>query len=206
MSQFTYETGTLETCLETYEWDNVWWEQTNKRNTPRVLYVGDSISCGTRRKATEISKEQLLFDGFGTSKAVDNPYLIDSIRLFAKQQGDRCAILFNNGLHGWHLQDETEYKQYYEKIIQFFLSEFSGTPLLLVLTTHVANADRDARVVVRNRVVSELAKKYELPTVDLYTLIKSHDNLFTDGVHLTPEGYTLLAEELVKNTQKVINQ
>ena len=114
--------------METYEWDNVWWEQTNKTDTPRVLYIGDSISCGTRRKATEISKEQLLFDGFGTSKAVDNPYLIDSIRLFAKQQGNRSAILFNNGLHGWHLQDETEYKQYYEKMIQFLINEFSGTP------------------------------------------------------------------------------
>ena len=192
--------------METYEWDNVWWEQTNKTDTPRVLYIGDSISCGTRRKATEISKEQLLFDGFGTSKAVDNPYLIDSIRLFAKQQGNRSAILFNNGLHGWHLQDETEYKQYYEKMIQFLINEFSGTPLLLVLTTHVANADRDARVVVRNRVVSELAEKYELTTVDLYTIIKRHDDLFTDGVHLKPDGYALLAEDLVKEIQNVITK
>ena len=206
MSQFTYENETPKTCLETYEWDNVWWEQTNKTDTPRVLYIGDSISCGTRRKATEISKEQLLFDGFGTSKAVDNPYLIDSIRLFAKQQGNRSAILFNNGLHGWHLQDETEYKQYYEKMIQFLINEFSGTPLLLVLTTHVANADRDARVVVRNRVVSELAEKYELTTVDLYTIIKRHDDLFTDGVHLKPDGYALLAEDLVKEIQNVITK
>lgn len=206
MSQFTYENETPKTCLETYEWDNVWWEQTNKTDTPRVLYIGDSISCGTRRKATEISKEQLLFDGFGTSKAVDNPYLIDSIRLFAKQQGNRSAILFNNGLHGWHLQDETEYKQYYEKIIQFLMNEFSGTPLLLVLTTHVANADRDARVVVRNRIVSELAEKYKLTTVDLYTIIKNHGDLFTDGVHLTPDGYILLAEELVKKIQNVIKK
>ena len=201
MSQFTYENEAPKACLETYEWDNVWWEQTNKFDTPRVLYIGDSISCGTRRKATELSQGQFLFDGFGTSKAVDNPYLTSSIRIFAEQQRNRCAVLFNNGLHGWHLQDETEYKQYYEKMIRFLLDEFKDTPLLLVLTTHVANADRDARVVVRNRVVSELALKYGLSTVDLYAITNSQNDLFTDGVHLKPEGYELLAKELIKSLQ-----
>lgn len=202
MGDFTYEAKNCETPLETYEWDNVWWEHANVKGTPRVLYIGDSISCGTRKKATEAAQYKIFFDGFGTSKALDNPYFADSVRMFAKQQGERGAILFNNGLHGWHLDDEREYGAYYEKMVQFLLNEFEHTPLFLVLTTHVANSERDARVVVRNRVVSELAKKYSLPTVDLYAIVKNHEETFTDGVHLNADGYALLATELVENIQK----
>ena len=204
MSEFTYEAETHEIRLETYEWDNVWWEHANIKGIPRVLYIGDSISCGTRRKATEVAENKLFFDGFGTSKALDNPYFADSIRMFAKQQENRVAVLFNNGLHGWHLDDATEYGVYYEKMIKFLLKEFENISLFLVLTTHVANLERDARVVVRNRVVLELAKKYGLPIIDLYEIVKEHSDLFTDGVHLTGEGYGLLAKELVENVSKAI--
>ena len=204
MSDFTYEAETCETPLETYEWDNVWWEHADVDGIARVLYIGDSISCGTRKRATEAAGNKIFFDGFGTSKALDNPYFEEAVRIFAKQQGERAAILFNNGLHGWHLNDETEYGEYYEKKINFLLNEFQNTPLFLVLTTHVADPERDARVVARNRVVLELAKKYRLPTIDLYAITKEHDGLFTDGVHLIGEGYDMLARELVENVCKVI--
>ena len=206
MSEFTYEAVNRETRLETYEWDNVWWEQANTTGISRVLYIGDSISCGTRIKATKVAENKILFDGFGTSKALDNPYFADSIRMFAKQQGERVAILFNNGLHGWHLYDETEYGVYYEKMLNFLLKEFKNTPLFLVLTTHVTNPERDARVAVRNRVVSDLAKKYHLPTIDFYTITKEHEDQLTDGVHLTGDGYDLLARKLVENVYKVIER
>ncbi len=206
MGDFTYEAENHEVRLETFEWDNVWWDHAGMNGTPRALYIGDSISCGTRRKATEVAENKIFFDGFGTSKALDNPYFADSIRIFAKQQGERNAILFNNGLHGWHLEDETEYRVYYEQMLNFLLKEFENTPLFLVLTTHVANPERDSRVVVRNRTVSELAKKYRLPTIDFYAIVKEHEDLITDGVHLKSEGYDLLARELVENVCKVIGK
>ena len=53
-------------------------------------------------------------------------------------------------------------------MIRFLLSEFDGTPLVLILTTHVADPERDARVCVRNRIVCELARKYGLPVIDFY--------------------------------------
>ena len=62
------------TELETYEWDNVWFEQANQPDAKRVLYIGDSISCGTRHQATIAAGNKIFFDGIGTSKAVDNQY------------------------------------------------------------------------------------------------------------------------------------
>lgn len=58
---------------------------------------------GSRHIATEALNGEILFDGFGTSKALDNPYFQQSLHLFAAQEGYRDLVLFNNGLHGWHL-------------------------------------------------------------------------------------------------------
>ena len=108
MSNYTYEERDIKTPLETYEWDNVWFEHTEIETPDRVLYIGDSISCATRTVATELSGYSVIFDGFGTSKGLDNPYYKPSLKAFAIQEPRRDAIIFNNGLHGWHLAEPTD--------------------------------------------------------------------------------------------------
>lgn len=154
MENFTFETQNRTNCYETYEWDNAWVNYAENLDRTRVLYIGDSISisCATRSTATAKTNEKILFDGFGTSKAVDNPYFKDSIKLFGMQQSRRDAVIFNNGLHGWHLNEETEYKYHFEEMVKFLLKEFEGTPLLIVLTTHIADAGDEKRVIARNKV------------------------------------------------------
>ena len=205
MKDFTYAFENRNEKLEVYEWDNVWWEQTGKTDAPRVLYIGDSISCATRRVATREAQNTLLFDGLGTSKALDNPFFYDTVDLYVKQQQGRQAVLFNNGLHGWHLDDETDYRAYYEKMILFLKSRFEGTPVILLLTTSVADPVREARVTVRNRVVTELAQAHGLSVIDLYSVTQAHPELRTgDGVHLTADGYSLLAKVLVERVKEVL--
>ena len=139
--------------LEELEWDNVWWESTGNTEAKRVLYIGDSISCALRRLATEASGMRILFDGYGSSKALDNPYLIPAIQMFGRQEGRRELVLVNNGLHGFHLDDETEYPAGYEKLIGFLKEEYAGTPLAVVLTTSAGggNNDRGGRHVHQSR-------------------------------------------------------
>lgn len=205
MSNVTYEFEKRTQALETYEWDYVWWDHAGTQGVPRVLYIGDSISFATRPVATAQTNNEILFDGFSTSKALDNPYFQDAVRLFALQQGERRAIVFNNGLHGWHLEDSTEYKEYYEKFIQFLLKEFEGTPIVLLLTTAVEDKERNARVQIRNKAVEELGKKYDLPVLDLYSPIDGQrESIFSDGVHLIPDGYKLLAKKLIKKVKEVM--
>lgn len=204
MSEFTYEREDLSSALETYEWNDVWWEQTQEHERKRVLYIGDSISCGLRRVATNCSGEKILFDGFGTSKAVDNPFLADSVRLFGMQQGKRDLVIFNNGLHGFHLEDATEYKEYYEKMVCFLLEEYQDTPIALVLTTCI-EGERNQRVEVRNQSAREIAQKYELPIIDLYQASVEHVSLRSeDGVHFTAEGYEKLAQVLLDSIYKIV--
>ena len=194
----------INTKLETYEWDNLWIEHANKDDKKRVLYIGDSISCGVRQVATSISNGEIYFDGFGTSKALDNPYFKDSLHLFALQQGKREVVVFNNGLHGWHLDDEKEYPKAYEEMIKFLLEEFKGTPLVIVLSTYVANIEDNKRVIKRNEEVLKLAEKYNLLYVDYYSVAEENKDNLTDGVHFNREGYKSLAEALVKKVKELI--
>ena len=197
MDGFTFEFEDRKEQLETWEWDNVMINHTEDTQGKRLLYIGDSISCGTRGVANE--KQGVHFDGFGTSKALDNPYFKPTLSLFARQQGRRDAVLFNNGLHGWHLDDATEYKEYYEDFVKYLLEEFKGTPIYIVLTTYYSNEKRVNRVVARNEVALEIAKKYDLPVIDLYTVsINNKDLLTEDGVHFTKAGYEKLGEKILE--------
>lgn len=194
MSDFTYEYSDQRRYLETFEWDNTWIEHTENETADRVLYIGDSISCATKGYATNLGGGKILFDNFGSSKAIDNPYLKDAIRLFALQQERRIAVMFNNGLHGWHLDDCTEYSRYYEDTVKFLIEQFAKTPVYLVLTTHIADTERDIRVQKRNECVKQIAKKYSLEIIDFYTpTAKAPQYISNDGVHLTGEGYQALA-------------
>ena len=204
MSQFTYEYENNAAALETYEWDNVWWEQTSKNDVPRVLYIGDSISCNTRRIATATSGGEMLFDGFGTSKALDNPYFFDSVRMFARQEKHRDAIIFNNGLHGWHLDDDTQYPHCYEEAVRLLLDEFKDTPIIILLTTSVADGEREERVKRRNKAAAEIAAKYGLAVIDLYTAsVEAVEFRTADGVHFNADGYKKLAEKIVGDLKKI---
>ena len=202
MNNFTYETENTTKKLEKYEWDNVWWETTGNANAPRALYIGDSISCGTRRLATAAAEEKILFDGFGTSKAVDNPYFIPALKMFCEQQGHREVIFLNNGLHGWHLSED-EYAEYYEKLVCFLREEYKETPLVIVLTTYVNDGRRNERVPERNKKVIAIAEKYGLDVLDLFSVaerVKEH--LKPDGVHFMPAGYEAFAAALVECAKK----
>ncbi|MBQ8208612.1 MAG: SGNH/GDSL hydrolase family protein [Clostridia bacterium] len=203
---FTYEFKNTKLPLEQYEWDNTWVENANDAEKPRVLYIGDSISCGTRGIINRLADKDLFCDGFGTSKAVDNPFFAESVKLFAKQLGRYDLVIFNNGLHGWHLADRTEYAEYYEKLLCEFLEFFKKIPFAIVLTTDVlGDADRSERVAVRNKIAGSIAEKYSIPVIDLYKKSLEIAELHRDdGVHFTPEGNEILADFLLCEMKKLI--
>ena len=193
MSKFTYESGNRTNALEAYEWDNVWWEQTENQTAKRILYIGDSISCGTRHAITKLTESAVLCDGFGTSKALDNPCFKPAVELFMAQQSRCDLILFNNGLHGWHLTEE-EYGKHYEEMLKFLLK--AEKKLFVLLTTDdMSSPDHNERAGARNEMAKALAEKYSLPVIDLHTVAVNNPQYHTgDGVHFTAEGYELLAK------------
>lgn len=191
--------------LETYEWDNTWIEKANDIDSKRVLYIGDSISCGTRTFANKISNGEILFDGFGTSKALDNPYYFKSLSVFAEFEGKRNAVIFNNGLHGWHLSEEN-YERLYEEFLDKLLKEFCDVPVIPILTTFVTNADyHNDRVIARNEIVRKIAAAKGLEVIDLYSVSeKNKDMICGDGVHFLDCGYEELAKAVLNGVKDYI--
>ena len=89
--------------------------------------------------------------------------------------------------------------------MKFLLDEFSGTPLFIVLTTFIKTEETRDRVPVRNKVAREIAEKYGLDIIDLYTVSANASNLLKpDGVHFENAGYELFTDEILKSISKVI--
>lgn len=83
------------------------------------------------------------------------------------------------------------------------LEEFDGKKIFLVLTTSVADAEREERVKARNAVALSLAEKYNLPVIDLYTAsVDAVEFRLDDGVHFSGAGYHKLAEKILEEISK----
>lgn len=196
MQGFTYENNEPRSPLETYEWDNPWWEHTENKTSPRILYIGDSISAGTRPVLNSLCGGKILFDGFATSKAADNPYFKGSLEIYIKQCSKIDAVVFNNGLHGWHLSNE-EYKKGYDALLAFLMT--LGVPVYAALSTDLpADEVRAERVRERNAIAADLAKKHGADIIDMYAASLRCKGLYAnDNVHFSHEGYTVLANEIL---------
>lgn len=182
--------------LETFEWDQTWIENTEDRTSPRVLYIGDSISIPTRAGLNAAFGGTFRVDGFASSKAADHPFFTESVRLFTAQRpAPYRAVLFNNGLHGWHLDDAEAYPLHYERAVRELLALFPGAEFYILTTTPVSDPDRDARVRSRNLAAAKTAEAHGLQTIDLYHADDAlRTYLCADGVHFTDEGYRILAD------------
>ncbi len=201
---FTYEENAREEVLETYEWDRVWWEHAPDATKPRVLIIGDSISCGYLPLVNKLLNGEIYADGFGTSKALDNPYFLKSIKLFAEQM-QRCDLIHvNNGLHGWHLSTQ-EYEAHYRAFLKGLMEIFPNVPIVVALTTpvriketpEVFHPERTPLVIARNAAAIRLAGEFDFEVNDLHNVLVEHPQWCSDGVHQTEEGYTALAKQVV---------
>lgn len=193
-----------DTPLETYEWDQIWWERTEDRITPRVLYIGDSISCGTRPAANKAANGKVLFDAFSTSKALDNRYFRSSLISFTNQQPHTDMIIINNGLHGLHLNEE-QYMFYYRDMLRFLSCNFPHIPLAVALTTYCEDENLSKCVSPRNECVMKLAKEMDIPVIDLYSVSCENKALLDGGkVHFTPKGYEILGEHLAARAIEIM--
>ena len=211
MNKDTYETKDISTALESWEWDDLWRIKANDLNGDRLFLIGDSISRGYRHVSAAAFEGIFYVDNFATSKGIDNPHLLKTIELAMEQEPNCKVIHFNNGLHGWHLSED-EYKKHYDALIGELVKKYPDVKIFLGLSTPLRVKDnievideRNERVIKRNEAVLEIAKKYNLPVTDLYGAIADTSKYHAaDGVHLSEEGYTLLAQTIKNKVCEVL--
>lgn len=202
--KFTFQEEKSISSLEKYEWDRVWYEDTHDKDSIRVAYIGDSISCATYEVANSMPDRKFLFSNFATSKALDNPYLYTSLRLFLDQNTGIDVIVINNGLHGFHL-DSKKYSELYLELIRKLSSDYPGVPVVIALTTAVSSEKCVAdEILVRNEKALEIAKAEGLEVIDLYSVALENIGLLTDGVHFKHEGYVALANKIIDRVNEIL--
>ncbi len=187
--------------LEKAEWTHIWRDNAPACDRPRVLLVGDSISSGYAGAVNDALGGALLTTTHSTSMAIDNPYLLKEILLTAEQETGLVMVHFNNGLHGWHL-DEESYARHYEETVSALMAALPNVRIVLALTTPMSDGERtnephpekNPRVIARNKAVLAIADKYGLTVDDLYTpLVGKGELRNTDCYHYKTIGYEYIA-------------
>lgn len=199
--------------MEYIEWSRVWRENATDEETPRILFIGDSIVEGAKTKTVEKLKGVCNPSFYTTSKDISDPFMFDEISLVAKQDGKRYKLIyFNNGLHTGGLSVE-DYKAYY-KNTALKLLEFTDT-LCLGLSTPVTNSLADAGkwetpvdnkldyssindlVLEFNKAVREVGNELSLPVLDLYSVVDGNFDIRTpDGYHYKAEGNDIISDSI----------
>ena len=201
----TYMYGEYSHPLEQKEWTRMWLDEATDTTTPRVLLVGDSIFNGVSSRIIDMG-DSILFDCYCTSKAVDNPYYMQELDLFMRQEGRRKIIIFNNGLHGWHLDDEVQYAEGYENMIKHLKETYPEALVVVSLTTFIKDKRHD-RVLQRNKVAKKIAEKYQCPVMDMYAESRKHeDKLIADGIHYIEEGYMELCKFIINSVKEIMGE
>lgn len=184
---------------ENIEWISIRWHNAPDTTMPRVLLVGDSIVAGHGTRTHELMKEELCVDFFATAKHVtDVEYMEELLFMMSRRKYD--LILFNNGLHGFDIEDDL-YKPALKEVLATLKEKTprlcwrTSTPILDKENLEEFNAERTPRVLRRNEDAAAVAEELGLPILDLYTPMAENKKLFCpDAVHYSEEGQQTQAQ------------
>ncbi len=191
---------------EQFEWIHSWSDNTNNRDLPKVLLIGDSITNGYQEIVRETLRGQCYVDYIATSYTLNSPLFFKLIINFIKNN-EYDIIHLNQGLHGFSMSKKT-YKEKLKKLI----SKIPNSPKIILAESTIVkkvgnktiNKKWDKKVNERNAAVNELAKELNLSVNHLYEASKSipNDLRNDDGCHYLPDGYQILAKEVISIIKK----
>lgn len=195
---------------ERIEWCDIWVPDANTTRLPAVLLVGDSICKGYYQYVAGALKGKAAVVRFATSASVADPAFTDQIDTLLRHY-QFAAIHFNSGLHGWGYS-EPQYAAALEKTVQHVRKLQPKARIVLVTSTPLRNGhelkklrDTNARVVERNRIVTDLASRLHLPIDDLYTPVLGHpDWTRSDGTHFQAPGYEELSRHVTASVKDAL--
>src|SRR5581483_12418706 len=195
---------------ENIEWLDVWIPDTNEHGLPRVLLIGDSITRGDGKQVEAGLKGKAFVARLATSTSLGDPALLEQVALVLREL-PFDVIHFNNGMHGDGYTEEA-YAAALPGLLAVLRKGAPGARIVLATTTDVRERNnlekslpKTERMIRRNEIVTELAKKENLPVDDLFAVVRDHPEYHAaDGVHFTDKGYETLAAQVVKALSKVL--
>jgi len=185
-----------------------------------VLIIGDSISIGyTPFVAKALAPDILITHNPGNGGSTRRG--VDSLDVWLKNK-KWDLITFNFGLHDMLYKDEqnkndavngkvaVSLEEYQKNLVLIVNRLKKSTKILLFVNTTVVPENSSGRKVEDpakyNEVALEVMKNNHIPVIDLYSASQViHPKTSKPGnVHYSPEGYELLAAELVKSIKEAL--
>ena len=178
----------------------------------KLILLGDSIRMGYQPEAARILKGQMEVAGPAENGRWSG-YILNSLRFWMPEWGTPDVIHLNAGL--WDTGDDygfgrpftrpADYRENLELIIRVLREHYPDAKLILATTT--PTLDRDQQVIRDfNEVLSGTAKREGVFLNDLYSLFagKEEKYICPDKIHLTKEGFSLAAQQVVRAVQKAL--
>jgi lysophospholipase L1-like esterase len=146
-----------------------------------------------------------------TSKSLGDPALLDEVALVLQEQAFD-VIHFNNGMHGAGYSEE-EYAAALPALLATLRRYAPNAKLIWASTTdvrqrnHLETADpKTDRIVQRNRAAAAIVQKENIPTDDLFSLVRGHPDYHAeDGVHFSDKGSGILAAQVSDSIAKLLH-
>ncbi len=187
---------------ERFEWVHAWCDETQKKDLPRVLLIGDSITHSYQGVVRELLKGKCYVDYIATSYSINWAFYSRLIEAFA-MDSDYAVIHFNHGLHGKQMATSV-----YEEGMNALAAKLNRLGKLIFVTSTKTYKpgtsepeDFYTLVLERNEVVRRLAKEYNCPVDDLAAASEKFplSAYVPDGTHFTENGAKELANYVVQS-------
>jgi hypothetical protein len=197
----------IKSINESVEWMEVRTFGADDNTRPRVLLVGDSVSCGYFPDVASELNGRANVARFATSRGLGDPELFKQLALILDEY-NFAVIHFNNGLHGWDYT-EGDYRTAFPKLLQLLRQHAPGAKLIWATSTPVRLGAPDFKkfdpknehVQARNRIAAEFVGEAGIPTDDLYSLVVNHPEYTVDGWHYKPEAAVWQAKQVAHSSE-----
>ncbi len=185
---------------ENIEWTNTWIENALDTDNERILLIGGSTAREIRSRLSKVLKKTI--DFIGTSSLYEDPCFYNVFdSFFSNNVYKYSLIIINLGAHGTYLHSSIDkihskrFKNSFEKFIQYCIKKCPNIAILFVApqvyddNTSEYNEEMNHEICHRNKIYKEVAKKYSLKTIDVYSYIISNRDIFEyrDHVHFANE-------------------
>ncbi len=194
-----------EPSFSTHQPENIEWSIFYSFDTPdttrtRLLMIGDSICNGYSGTVRECLNGEMTMAYWASSKCMTSPEYFRSLDMVLSFS-EPDVITFNNGLHSQGA-DIVEWEADYRSAVKFIRARCPNAKLYLVFSTPEANKELEAKTVVLNEIVRQVAQEENLPIIDLFSLPYPED-CWSDGVHFRSEAILIQAKKI---TETVLNK
>ncbi len=197
---------------ENIEWSNIWWEKANDAEQKRICLLGDSVTRDFRGKLNRRLDGKYVVDICASSSQITDPLLWKEYKFFLDcNEWKYSKIIINTGgQHGHERQccaDENYYKLFKESYRELInavyaycsdISIISYTPTVVKENLEKPDDIRNRELMVRNEIVSDIAKEFSIPYIDIWNLILAggSDYKHRDFIHFENDSNERIGDYL----------